>query len=158
MPFINAEPELGNRRQIPKPVESPEVSTLETFQAAAALHTSIGSLIDRGPQYDYELTPLSPELRLGADEYDPFDDIKDYEEYAGSFSDVDSVQQADQVKRNIDRERKNKATEEASGAMGTAAMFAVLSRPIQPSLIRQPTIRLFHSLKSRRSSLIRVVP
>jgi len=130
MPFI--EPQTLGERRVTDPVETPETSTADVFHAAFAMNNSVVSLIDRGKKPDFDLTPLSPELKLGVDEYDPYNEtITGYEDFAGSFVDSKSQAETEWIKSTIDREKEHRETLASGGGVAIAASItAGLTEPI----------------------------
>jgi len=121
MPFIPQQP-ISERGTLPK-VDEPDAGFVDSIGAAFATHNTLGSMIDRGVKEQFPLNPSSPELSLANDEYDPFDDIKGYEQYPDSFINVESQEEAEYVKMNIDRENSNRQIISDSGASGYVSSF-----------------------------------
>lgn len=122
MPFIAEQP-LGKRSTLPEKAPEPDVGFIDSMGAAFATHNTLGSMIDRGVKESFPLTPLSPELNIVNEEYDPFDDIKGYEQYPDSFINVESAEEAEYVKMNIDREIDHRKTINDSGVYGYISSF-----------------------------------
>lgn len=122
MPFIAEQP-LGKRGTLPEKAPEPDVGFIDSMGAAFATHNTLGSMIDRGVKESFPLTPLSPELNIVNEEYDPFDDIKGYEQYPDSFINVESAEEAEYVKMNIDREIDRRKTINDSGVYGYISSF-----------------------------------
>lgn len=92
----------------------------ETVPAAFRLENTIGALSqDRfTPQRDDQ-----HRLVINQD-YDPFDKIDGYEDYAASFAFANNDDEVAKIKRIIDRERKDRETVASAGLPGMAASFA----------------------------------
>lgn len=90
--------------------DQPEPSYVDTLTAWMQSENLIGSAISQA------YTNVENEWNTKIDpSYDPFSDIKGYEEYLERFESVFNAQQASALKANIDRERRNSTTMAQSG-------------------------------------------
>lgn len=116
MPFIPTDaprPLLSGAENIPSDPPRPNFIT-ETIPAALRTENMIGSFVSK------------PKTRLeeGEFDYDPFDDIEGYEEFASAFIYAGSDFDKQRIKASIDRERKDREILAASGAGGFVAAIA----------------------------------
>jgi len=104
----------------PEKKQKPE--TGELFEAAFMRENSLGSLAARvssGPN-------VPPDPR-----FDPWQDIKGYEDYAASFMRANSLEDVAAIKGRIDKERQRAELLYSGGAMGTVAeLVAGIADPI----------------------------
>jgi len=100
------------------PEETPDPSFMDALGAAFRQENIVGSTI-ASPRLNYsgrDLAAVDPA-------YDPFKDLKGYEEYAPLFEEVYNPSAAAAMKQSIDMERKDRATLSASGMTGMALTF-----------------------------------
>lgn len=100
------------------PEDTPDPSFLDTLGAAVRQENTVGSTI-ANPRLDYEVRKLNAIDPV----YDPFKDLKGYEDQAHLFEEVYNETAATALKRKIDQERKDRATLAQSGWTGTALTF-----------------------------------
>ena len=118
MPFADQQPQalLGNPYREPdRSVEVEPDFFTETVPAAIRTENTIGSHIANEGRDPRSL----PEAG-----YDPFEDIEGYEDQARAFVAARDAADVARIKRNIDREREDRATLAASGWIGFAATLA----------------------------------
>jgi hypothetical protein len=108
--------------------DSPDPSFMDTLGASLRQENTIGSTIVN-PRLNYDVKKLGEIDPV----YDPYKDIKGYEEYAPLFEEVYNPTAASALKQKIDMERKDRATLAQSGWTGTALSFG-------SSLIDLPTL------------------
>lgn len=106
-------PMILGYRSAPTPEQSSTPSASETIKAAFRTENTIGSFLND----DVEKSKPNPE-------FDPFDNIAGFEEYATSFVHTNSPEQVQQVKNQITREKGDKQLLQEAGWMGTAASIA----------------------------------
>lgn len=96
----------------------PSPSVLDTLGAAFRQENLVGSLAARetGGYSTKDLWRVDPD-------FNPFDDIEGYEEYADRFEHVFNAEAASVLKSNIDRERTDRDTLARSGWIGIGATF-----------------------------------
>lgn len=95
--------------------EAPAAPVGQLFEAAFLRENSLGSLatrLARGP-----MSAPDPE-------FDPWQHIKGYEDYASSFSGANSLEDVGRIARSIDQERRRADLLENGGAMGMLAELA----------------------------------
>jgi hypothetical protein len=100
------------------PQDTPPTSFVSTLGAAFRQNNAVASTI-ANPRLDYDvhdLTKIDPS-------YDPYKDIKGYEDYAPLFENVYNQTAATALKQQIDQARKDKATLAQSGWTGTLLDF-----------------------------------
>lgn len=111
------------------PTES-DVGAIDILTSAFKTENSIGSMLSRGVDPDFEVqlpqTPSRPSVRINNmnnSDYDPLNDIEGYEDHAMAFIGR-SEEGSAWLKASIDKQRESRADMEASGFGGVAAMFA----------------------------------
>jgi len=122
MTFLNDDEQRGGLlpQQAPE-AQAPSPTWTELFKASAE-SSSIGSLA--------ESTALSwqrslPDTnRLDDPNYDPFNDISGYEQFADAFARSGSRYETDLIKRSIDRRLQNQDTVARGGLAGLATTIA----------------------------------
>lgn len=110
------------------PEDTVDPSFLDTLGAAFRQENVIGSTIVN-PRLDYDVQSLSKV----DPSYDPYADIKGYEQYAPMFEDIYNATSAKALKQSIDQESKDRQTLAASGWTGTTLSLGA-------SLIDLPTL------------------
>lgn len=100
------------------PEDEAEPGFVDSLGAAFRQENTVGAAL-ANPRLDYSLDELG---RVDAT-FDPFADIKGYEEYAPLFVDVHNAKAHTALKAQIDQERKDRATLDASGWTGTGLSF-----------------------------------
>ena len=115
---------LGERAQArPEVGPAREVGFGETARAAFAEQNTIGSILQRG--IDFE-SPLEPAAVQPEEEFDVFagDYLNGFEDFADSFVGVTTRARGDRIKARIQQRLKNRETLAASGATGILAQMA----------------------------------
>lgn len=98
--------------------DNPDPSFMEALGASFRQENTIGSTI-ANPRLNYDVNELSQIDPT----YDPFKDIKGYEEYASLFEEIYNSKASEAMKQKIDMERKDRSTLASSGWTGTALSF-----------------------------------
>jgi len=117
MPIIDVDelessPTLGFRAS-PVPEPDKNFSTKEVIKAAFRTENTVGSFLSN----DVERSKINPD-------FDPFDDIEGFEQYATSFVDTNTPEEVQAVKNQITRENQDKELLDQSGWVGTSASLA----------------------------------
>lgn len=105
--------------------DNPDPGFLETTAAALRREGLIGSALSspRASMSNEAFNRIEPD-------YDPYDDIKGYEQYADRFTDAYNPQATAAIKAGIDQEQKDLKTLEAAGWTGYAlSMGAAIADP-----------------------------
>lgn len=109
-----------------------DIGSIDILSSAFKAENSIGSILSRGIDPDFEVNlPQTPSRRFPTEridnrddsDYEPLDDIQGYEEHAMSFIGR-SPEGVAWLKKSIDEQRATRADVEASGFGGYVAMFA----------------------------------
>jgi hypothetical protein len=110
------------------PLDAPDPSFMETLGSAFRQENTVASTL-ANPRLDYSLDKLTAVDPT----YDPYKDLKGYEDHADLFEDVYNSNAAAALKSQIDQERKDRATLAQSGWTGTFLSLGA-------SLIDLPTL------------------
>lgn len=119
MPFLNDEQPAGLATQAPEPVQTTTAlhvaSASEMAQAALGRQASWASAL---------LAANQPGMSPADPTFDPFKDIKGYEDYAASFIGANSDEDVYRVKHRIDEEYRRDRVLESAGIYGDVAQLA----------------------------------
>lgn len=119
MPFVREPQTIGPVGRLPEEADTQARPYFlsETLPAAFRMENTLGSLRTSLADRDGNSRPIDRT-------YDPFKDIAGYEDQAEAFALSRDAEDTARIKRNIDRERKDRDTLNAAGWEGVAAGFA----------------------------------
>lgn len=111
-------PLLGTRAMADEP-EKPDIPLMDTVKAAFNIDNTLVSMFNA----ESGMNRINANRRVDPT-FDPFENIDGYEEQAISFARANTPEDVEIVKRQIDKERRNREIVSQSGATGVASSFA----------------------------------
>ncbi len=124
MPIIDPQelPSKGTRvNERPVSVTNP-VGFTDALSSAFSIANSLTAVGEAAGE-EFEDAQAARDDRPAAADWDVFDDIAGYEEFADKFIDVTSPDHAQRIKRRIDEERKMRSLVDEAGAEGVGALL-----------------------------------